>query len=790
MLKIVSKIVLATGFIALTAMLTRPELEAVQPNRVDNFSFVENQLLSSSRYTQPDAYEQSVIDRFNSLYRLSYDAQELIDLDFLFELEDNFTKVYFEKDSFSVLIKDKATGYFYSSRPEFQGFSETREDNTANRNLMNSGLWIESVRTNNVSNSSVQIESLYTLADVSYENNGSQDLDNIDLTRPYLIESNSYDKEEVSVTVNQTSLTRLSTSISLKKYGFNFEVELGLTNGKFSVFFSPSSISETNDTYRLMALQFFPYLGSVREDVAPGYFVIPDGVGAMVRTDSRLDTTFQSDYYGSDLGYLRTSVADLTLPIFGIIQSVNQFGIMAEITTGSEHSTLLANFWGRNTRYHRMTNRFNVRRIFRNIINRAGDGNDVIPEEVVNQDFEVLYHTLQGEKATYVGVANTYQQSLISQDIFAQEQKGSTPLHTSYLIAEQEPNIFGTSRVSMTSYSEVKAMYNSLKDIGIENQTTTLLGWSEDGFTAIAPYRTRFIDGTGLRALISTITEDENEVYLDQEYLVGSDRSQRINFNNDVARNYSRLKMSFESRRLDNQNTDTYFLYPNKAMEKLNLDVNTIEATGATGLSMPRFGNTLFSYYDGERHSRTDTLNTISIAKEKYSQLALHRPNAYMFDLLSAYLDMPVTNSQFDIYTDLIPLIPIVLKGFVPMFTPYLNFNALGIERLLQMIDFGVNPSYLLTDEPTSNLRFTLSNRYYTTQFLDFENDIENTYDFVSSALDRVINESIVSRVMLTVGVSKVTYSNGVSIIVNYRQVPFTSAEVNVEALSYKVVNV
>jgi hypothetical protein len=247
--------------------------------------------------------------------------------------------------------------------------------------------------------------------------------------------------------------------------------------------------------------------------------------------------------------------------------------------------------------------------------------------------------------------------------------------------------------------------------------------------------------------------------------------------------------MSFESRRLDNQNTDTYFLYPNKAMEKLYNDVSTIKATGATGLSMPRFGNTLFSYYDGERHGRTDTLNTISTAKEKYSQLALHRPNAYMFDVLSAYLDMPVTNSQFDIYTDLIPLIPIVLKGFVPMFTPYLNFNALGIERLLQMIDFGVNPSYLLTHEPTSKLRFTPSNRYYTTQFSDFEDDIQNTYDFISKALDGVINQSIVSREMLTVGVSKVTYSNGVSIIVNYRQVPFTSAEVNVEALSYKVVN-
>ena len=788
MYKIIKQLGFVSGFIAITLAIARPESPLLDPQRVDNFTFVENQLLQSSRYTQPDTYEASIVDQFFSDYQLSYSTQELVDLGFAYIIEDNTTKVYFEPMSFSVLIKDKASGYFYSSRPEFQGFSGTREDNTANRNQMNSGLWVESIRTNNISSSAIQVESLYTLADVSYQYNGAQDLANIDLTKPYILEAGSYDTDAVNVNVEQVSMVQLHTQVSIEKYGFEFSVNLGLTNGKFQVQFSPESIVEVNPTYRLMALQFFPYLGSVRENVFPGYFVIPDGVGALVRTDKRLDTSFQADYYGSDLGYLKTSVAELTLPIFGIVHAVDSFGIMAEITDGSEHSTLLAQFWGRSTRYHRMTNRFNIRRIFRNIINRAGDGNDVIPDEVIHQNFEVEYQTLQGEDASYIGVAKHYQASLIERDALMQTTLNATPLQTSYIIAEQEPNVFGTSRVQMTTYSQTTDIYEDLKSRGINAQVSTLMGWSEDGLTYVAPYRTNYIDKSGLKEFVSLIQEDGNSIYLDQEYLVSTERSKRVNYNNDVSRNYSKLKMDYSIGRLDNQNTDLYYLYPTKAYEKMRLDQPSIEATGVNGLSMPRFGNTLSSFYNGERQSRTTTLSILEDAKNLYEGYALHRPNAYMFDRLDAYLDMPITNSQFDLYSDLVPLIPVVLKGYVPTFTPYLNFNALGIERLLQMVDFGINPSYLLTHEKSSELRFTFSNRFYTTQYDDFAEDIEATYSFVSQALDHVLDATITDRVMLEVGVSQISYSNGISIVVNYRQDEFVLGNLRVNPLSYEVI--
>ena len=60
----------------------------------------------------------------------------------------------------------------------------------------------------------------------------------------------------------------------------------------------------------------------------------------------------------------------------------------------------------------------------------------------------------------------------------------------------------------------------------------------------------------------------------------------------------------------------------------------------------------------------------------------------------------------------------------MPKYTPYLNFNAMGRERLLQMIDFNIYPSYILTMEPTFKMRNTGSSGYYSTNYHDYKDEI------------------------------------------------------------------
>ncbi|MFA7422753.1 MAG: hypothetical protein WCZ00_03370, partial [Acholeplasmataceae bacterium] len=138
-----------------------------------NFNYINQIFLESSRYTQKDQIDQDVLDTYHDDFTLSFDSQDLIDLGFVEMFDTPELTVYFEKDSFSMMVYNKTTDYLWSSRPEFQGLSGVREDNTATRNLMNSGLWVDYVRSQNVSSSTITTASLYTLAEAKYMTDGS-----------------------------------------------------------------------------------------------------------------------------------------------------------------------------------------------------------------------------------------------------------------------------------------------------------------------------------------------------------------------------------------------------------------------------------------------------------------------------------------------------------------------------------------------------------------------------------------------------------------------------------------
>jgi hypothetical protein len=767
---------------------TQQEATSLIAPRIDNFAFIENQLLSSSRYTQVDESNANILNRFQNDFQLRYTPEQLTILGFELMLSNQAINLYFEKDSFSLILEDRQSGYMISSRPEFQGYSQTREDNTANRNLMNSGLWIESIRTNNIASSAIRVESLYTLAEASYQTNGSQNLDNIDWTTPYLLTANSYQRQRVQVNITNQDSQAFTTDVNLLIYGFRFNITIALTALGFTVGFDPSSVIESNDLYRLLGLQFFPYFGSAREDIFPGYFAIPDGVGALVRTNQRFDKTYQSDYFGSDLGYLRPSIAELSLPIYGVIHQVDEIGFYQEILSGAEHATLLANFWGRNTRYHRINNRYNLRRIFRNIINRAGDGRDVIPTEINQTPYLTSYQILTGDQANYVGIAKAYQQNLLSRDALKTNEPSATPIQLAMLNHEKEPTLFGTSRLTMTSMEAVQTIRESLQQRGVGQQVVVLKGWSNDGLSYRQPYYMNVPNRSGFQSLVQSVLADDDVIYLEQDYVVSSELSARVQYNRDVARNFSKLKMSYPLRRLDNQPIDEYYLYPEIAQTKLDNDLSAIASFGVSGLALPSLGNTLYSYFDDQRISRSHTMNIFTNMAEALPGAAMHRPSSYMFPYLQHYLDMPITNSQLDLFTDLVPLIPLVMKGYIPTFTPYLNFNALGKERLLQMIDFGVNPSYLLTEKPSSDLRFTYSNKFYTTAFADFQEDLIAVYQYVAGALNPTLGATVISRTMMATGVSRVRYDNGVTLYINYRSTPVTVDGFTIAGLDYEVV--
>ena len=763
----------------------------METNTIDNYPYINQLLLESSRYTQKESASPEVINDFKTKYTLSYTEDELETLGFeqVLQIPGEMT-VYFELDSFSILVKNEVTGYFWSSRPEFQGISGTREDVTKARNLMNSGLWVEYVTTSNIKPAGITTDSLYSLAEVEYQNNGSITEEEPDHLRPFLVTPGTYSYRKVKTTMKDQTANSFTVSVDIKTLDIAFDVTISLIEGSIEVYIPTETIVETGDIFRLLSIQVFPYFGAAREDKMPGYIVIPDGVGALVRTNKYYNTYFQSRFYGTDYGYQTQTLSQLSIPMTGIVHLPGEHAYYVNITEGAENATLIASLWGSSSRYHRASIRYSVRQLYKSIINRAGEGFDTIADEVTDTDYRARYTLLEGEDASYVGMAKHYRDYLINQEVLSsrEQAKDNIPIQLSYIMSDQEPAFIGTTRINMTSASNIKDAYDSFKEAGLTNQVVTLMGWSRDGFINREPYRTNVFDKKNLEETIDYVKEDGGLIYLDNDYVNSSEAAHRISYNRDVARSLNKLKMVLRNRNLNGQVTEIYFLYPERSLSFARDDQSFYQKLGVSGLSMTSLGSVLFSYYDNGLYDRSDSIKTYLEMAGLFDSLMLSQPNSYLLSETDGYLNLPITNAQYDYYTDLVPLLPIILKGSISYYTYYMNFNALGDDRLLSMVDFGVNPSYVLTEEDTYKMRYTPSADFYTTTRSLYQEEIIENYNYINDALKHVIGATIENREILETGLVKVTYSNNVIIYVNYNYNTRFLPEGVVSARSYKVV--
>ena len=804
MLKVLKYFIVFVTFSALTFTVVNASTQnsAYEIVLTDNFGYIEELVLQSSRYTQSDAVTPQALAEYKTEYTLSFTPDELTLLGYEEILNDDHLRIYFEEKSFSVVIQNKVSGYFWSSRAELQHKDGTTESPVF-RNMMNSGLWIESVRvlTNGgapmtINEKSLTTESLYRIAGVAYPNDDTLIANYPECPLGFassnvcsqIINPDRYNTSRVRVDRVSTSANAIVTKINIFEYGFSFNVELRLENGVFKSKILSETLLETDPKFKLTGIYLFPYMGSTRKDKTPGYFVIPDGVGALVRINQMHGDTFQSRYYGSDFGYDSYTNSQLSMPIYGIVHEIGENGFYANITEGSEQSILYADLYGPNTRYNYMRAKFSIREMYRRIINASGGGSLTLLDSMTKSDFEVEYQFLQSDEASYVGIAKNYRDKLRASGILKDliEPSTSIPIHMNYLMSDTENAFIGVRRIRMTRIKDVLSIYDELKAAGITNQMVSLYGWSNDG-NGVGLARTQLNESKrNFENLADTLEADGNQVFLYNDYVVASD-SRRVNFINDIARNVSRLKMTYNSRSFSGVESNIQVLYPESTANKLKADQSFYEKLGY-GAEVGSIGSILFSYYDGTVYERGDTMAYYQDALSEYDSLLLSSPNSYLWESMTGYLDMAVTNAQYNFYTDLVPLLPIILSGSVHMFTPYLNFNALGTERLLMMIDFNINPRYILTEENTYKMRYTRSSNLYTTAYDDYATEIVDTYHYLNDALKHVVGSMIVNREVLGLGIVRVTYANGASIYINYSDQIFMNSDVILFGKSYEVV--
>lgn len=743
---------------------------------MDQPKYIEDMKLSSSRYTQVE--DMRTVDE--AFYILIDEEDELV-------AENDTLRMYYDEEHVSFKVEDKETGYVYATHIE--------DVNAGSYDgLLSSGIGIEyiTVQKNMTIRENVGITDTVYIAEKESIEDGlklSLNFGGFCATRAcerlypnYL--AGDYTKEQMI----EFGLTEINVS---------FDLEVVLHEDGIVANIDFDSIVEDNaEEILISSIILFPSLGATRMDDIPGYMMIPDGAGALVRYEDNEKaylTPYQAPFYGENFGISesRQTVNNypLSMPIFGAVHGINQFGLLGIIESGDLSARLYMFPNGaHNLEYNLVFPKYDLRKVYRQSFSSDGSGGALRSVKTSEADIRVAYKILKDDQANYTGLASAYRTYLQDKGVLGREvNRQNIPLQLTYLMGDSQQSFFGTNALVMSTTEDVVNMQKYFVDQGITDYRVSLMGWNNNGYSGQLPSRIDFERKIGRNNEYEAMFDyllDYGRVSLINSYIYAGEDSD-VSYRTDVAKGSNRFKMVYTCERCVYE--DNYMLYPKVTKELAFKDVDDYLAYGVDVL-FEGLGSTLFSYYDGEQYMMEDAFVAYQEIMSAYEGFASYQyPNAYAYQYTDQFTGAPFYNSMLQYFDDLVPILQIVLSQDMDLYSNYLNFNSYGKEQLLMMIDFHMYPSYILSQEQASYLKDTDISYYFTTEFDLWKDTVVSEYQYVNDALRHVDGQGIVGRTVIEAGLVKVTYSEGSVIYINYTSQDKTVDEGIVRAMDYLV---
>lgn len=685
--------------------------------------------------------------------------------------ENDIYRMYFYKPRLSIMLENKETGKIIEST-----LSDEKDDGNSNATwnyYMKSGIVITAI-----------------------------------------IGTNSTYQVDLFNTPNTIDVTKIDNGLSAKiyysEYQFGLTVDITL-EGEDLVVNIPDDyiVEEKADTF-IGTVSVFPFMGYSFLDDREGYMLIPDGNGALINLDNkegRYVTGYSQMIYGADAGFRDSTTKEylnlgfdidmsrdankVLAPIFGMAHTDEKTGYLAVVEDGYQRASIEAHPNGVMVNYNRCFAKFLLRDVYNQPLNNSESGRNIdrTEEDRTHINMKVRYMLLSGDNANYSAMAVKYRNYLLDNGMIT---KKDTAYNTrvDFLGTDREEFLFGTRAVTVTRVSDIEKMYGELKGKGVQSLLTVYKGWQKGGLynVPITKYKAdSHIGGTSkLTDLIKEADGYNYHVYLYNDALRLNPDTSRMTF--DMIKQIN--KRTFKEEEWAEVYKTFYYLTPNKTVSDLDKFVSSYTSDGVSNLAVGGISNTLYSYsYKSRYYSKLDTQDKYSKLLKSIddkTNLLLEEPVSYLWNNTDAFLDMPLGSSDYMYVDEEVPFMSMVLKGIIPMYSDYVNFEANKQEFLLQMVEAGVYPSFYLTYENSSKLLYTNSSNLFSTEYDTYKDTIAQYDKDLRKVSEVTANALIVSNEKLDNGVTVVTYDNGAKVYVNYSEEAQTVGNVTVDAMSYK----
>lgn len=701
----------------------------------------ENNLFLTSNYAQQDETSQ---------------AKQIYDIPSTFEkvMESDALEVYLKRDTFALRIRNKESGYIYSSN--LNEYAEAGLNNVW-ESYFESGVTIDYFDKNN---------NLKTV---------------------------SISKVKTNKVNYKISNNKIEAEVDFRQQKIKLTVVLELDNDQLSMSLPYDKITDKDKI--LSSVIVLPGLGATKAKLNDGYFMLSDGVGALARFNeiySSLSTPYSKTYYGIDygiesfggLGYNQADPATNEYPFYGVVHGINTNGFVNWVEQGAANATLLMYPAGVISDYFFITNRFNYRFAFKQPISEKEDVSAKM-KDTFKYDAKEVYK-FATDDANYVGLTNLYKSELIKQTQAKKLtiEQANIPLRINYVGSTLTTGFLDLKNQKLSTFKDVEKAYKYLHEKGIKNQNIVLSNFapvfSSDPFDFIGAVGSK----RDLESLSKQVLTNQNQLTIDLD--LSWVKKGSLSIGSDAQRNVNGRFIGWTS----GFGTKEFDLYAPNVDYLKNAVADALKAKESslfTGIAIDAFINSDFNEKTQSREDNIKKLSkTLHDAQAKKS-VETWRSTGYSLGNANATMYNYMSHSLYPYFTDTVPIVPILSSGYMQTYgNASINFSSDPQRDMLRSIEFQILPRYVLMTEPTSAME--LYRIQGIGQFDAWKDQMVKQYQYIDGALQYTQGAQIVDYTVLAPGVNRVAYDNGYVILVNYQAHDFTYKDQVVKANDYLVV--
>ena len=372
--------------------------------------------------------------------------------------------------------------------------------------------------------------------------------------------------------------------------------------------------------------------------------------------------------------------------------------------------------------------------------------------------------------ADYMGMVNACRDYLektgVIERLKAEDLKSDIPLVLETLgTVETEDQVLSvpvTVKKPLTSFDDVKLMYEQLAEAGISNIKFKLTGYANGGLYSDVPYNLKWekkVGGNkGFTDLMEYANEKDIEIFPEFEFTYLNNTSMFDGFS------YKK----HAAKTMDNRYPRTYYYDPAYQMTR-RWGPNIISSSvfeyfyehfapkllkyAPSGISVGTLGSDLNSDFDkkdpyNREDSKSHVTDLLAQMSNDFGKVIVSGGNLYSVRYADYILAAPLDSSQYLKTSEAIPFMGMVLHGYVQFSGEALNMAGDIDYEMLKAIENGAIPYFLLAYENTDILKKDSEyKKMYSVNFKIWaESGLVEKYKILNEALKDVQDKIIVNH--------------------------------------------